>query len=148
MKTHNRVSRRLLLLAPFLHALAVTCAAEDSARLEYNRDVRPILSDKCFKCHGPDSKARKAELRLDLRDAALTEHDGGRPIVPGQADKSEVVRRIETDDADDVMPPKKSNLHLAKSEIAALRRWIAEGAEYQPHWSLVAPKAAPFPEVK
>ena len=62
--------------------------------------------------------------------------------MPGKPDESEVVRRIETDDADDLMPPKKSNLHLSKNEIAVLRRWIAEGAEYQPHWSLVPPKAA------
>ena len=136
-------------ITPLLALLAFACGGISAAdtktavapRIEFNRDVRPILSDKCFKCHGPDAKARKAELRLDLREAALADHDGARPIVPHEADKSEVVRRIETDDADDVMPPKKSNLHLSKKEIAVLRQWIAEGAEYQPHWSLVAPKA-------
>jgi len=118
------------------------------AKINYNRDVRPILSDKCFKCHGPDSQARKADRRLDIREAALAELDGVRAIVPSNAEQSELVRRIETDDADDLMPPRKSNLRLSKNEIAVLRQWIAEGAEYQPHWSFVPPKAAPLPEVK
>src|SRR5271163_2070683 len=118
------------------------------AKLGYNRDVRPILSDKCFKCHGPDSQARKAELRLDVRESAMALHDGVPPVVPGKPEQSEVVRRIETDDPEDHMPPLKSNLRLSKDEAAVLRRWIAEGAEYQPHWSLTPPKAAPVPEVK
>ena len=117
-------------------------------KLEFNRDVRPILSDKCFKCHGPDSAARQAMLRLDLREDALAEHDGGKPIVPGKAEQSEVVRRIEADDDEVRMPPRSSDLRLTKAEIAVLRRWVAEGAEYQPHWSLVLPKAAPLPAVK
>jgi len=117
-------------------------------KLEYNRDVRPILADRCFKCHGPDSQARKAELRLDVRESALALHDGVPPLVPGKPQKSEVVRRIETDDAEDHMPPLKSNLKLSKDEVAVLKRWIAEGAGYQPHWSLIPPKAAPLPEVK
>ncbi len=121
----------LLLLASSLHA----------AKLEYNRDVRPILSDKCFKCHGPDSAARKADRRLDVREAALTELDGVRAIVPGKPDVSELVLRAESSDPDEQMPPRKSNLRLSKDEIAVLRRWVAEGAEYQPHWSFVAPKA-------
>jgi len=101
---------RIQIALPLLVTASVAHAAKTApAKIEYNRDVRPILSDKCFKCQGPDSKARKAELRLDLRDAALADHDGARPIVPGQTDQSEILRRIETDDADDLMPPKKSN---------------------------------------
>ena len=134
-------------------ALAILLAASMgmralAAKLEYNRDVRPILSDKCFKCHGPDSQARKAELRLDVRESALALHDGVPPLVPGKPGQSEVVRRIETADPEDHMPPLKSNLRLSKDEAAVLRRWIAEGAEYQPHWSLTPPKAAPVPEVR
>ena len=134
-------------------AVAILLAASTglgapTAKLEYNRDVRPILSDKCFKCHGPDSQARKAELRLDVRESALALHDGVPPIDPGKPEQSEVVRRIETDDREDHMPPLKSNLRLSKEEAAVLRRWIAEGAEYQPHWSLTSPKAAPVPDVK
>jgi Protein of unknown function (DUF1553)/Protein of unknown function (DUF1549)/Planctomycete cytochrome C len=136
-----------------LAALAILLAASSGrsatdAKLEYNRDVRPILSDKCFKCHGPDAQARKAELRLDVRESALALHDGVPPLVPGKPEQSEVVRRIETADPEDHMPPLKSNLRLSKDEAAVLRRWIAEGAEYQPHWSLIPPKAAPPPEVK
>jgi hypothetical protein len=140
---------RLPFLLPLLAGAAVVRASENGPpKIEYNRDVRPILSDKCFKCHGPDAPARKAKLRLDLRADALAERESGPPIVPGQANKSEVVRRIETGDADEVMPPRKSNLHLSKDEIAVLRRWVAEGAEYQSHWSFVAPKAPPLPAVK
>lgn len=137
--------RPLALIATFAGTVAATAAP---AKLEYNRDVRPILSDKCFKCHGPDAQARKAELRLDVRDNALVEHDSGKPIIPGQPERSEIVHRIESSDADEQMPPRKSNLRLSKDEIALLRRWVAEGAEYQPHWSLVPPNAAPLPDVK
>jgi Protein of unknown function (DUF1553)/Protein of unknown function (DUF1549)/Planctomycete cytochrome C/Concanavalin A-like lectin/glucanases superfamily len=123
------------------------CGAEPG-RLQYNRDVRPILADKCFSCHGPDANARKADLRLDLRESAVAEHDGGRPIVPGRADQSQIVSRIQSADDDEKMPPSKSNLRLSAVEIDVLRRWIAEGAEYQPHWSFIPPKAGPVPDVR
>src|SRR5438105_679152 len=127
------------IIATFLLAQAARGADAIPAKLEFNRDVRSILADKCFKCHGPDGNARKASLRLDHRDDALAPHDNGRPIVPGKPDESEFVRRIESTDEDEQMPPRKSNLQLSKAEAAVLRRWIAEGAEYQAHWSLVAP---------
>ena len=136
------------LLPLVLLSLAALARGAAPAKLEYNRDIRPILSDKCFRCHGPDSQARKAELRLDVRDSALALHDGARPIVPGKPADSDLVERIETDDPDDHMPPRKSNLRLSKDEIAVLKRWIAEGAEYQPQWSLLAPQAAPLPVVR
>src|SRR4051812_28538087 len=121
----------------------------EGARLEFNRDVRPILSDKCFKCHGPDSRAREAKLRLDLRSDATAEHgSGATPIVPGKPDESELVARINAKDADEQMPPPDSNITLLAAEKAVLRQWIAEGAEYQPHWSLLAPKAAALPAVR
>src|SRR5690349_305921 len=97
-----------------LLALALQASGASAGKLEFNRDVRPILADKCFKCHGPDGNARKADLRLDRRDDALAKHDCGPSIVPGKPDQSEVVRRIETDDEDDQMPPRKSNLQLSK----------------------------------
>src|ERR1700691_4807505 len=108
-------------------ALVILLAASNGlgvtpAKLEYNRDVRTILSDKCFKCHGPDSQARKAELRLDVRESALALHDGVPPLVTGKPEQSEIVRRIETDDPEDHMPPRKSNLRLSKDEAAVLRR--------------------------
>ena len=146
-------------MRPRIHHLFTLCLAAsaalpehadgaESGRLQYNRDVRPILSDKCFKCHGPDSNARKADLRLDLRESAVAEHDGGRPIVPGRVDQSEVVSRSQSADEDEKMPPSKSNLHLSQAEIDVLRRWIAEGAEYQPHWSFIPPTEPPVPDVK
>ncbi len=118
--------------------------ASDRPKLEYNRDIRPILAENCFACHGPDSAARKADLRLDQRDAAI--HAGA--IVPGKPDASELVLRIHSSDAAEVMPPKETTKTLSAAERATLARWIAEGAEYQPHWSLIAPRRPPLPAVK
>ena len=116
--------------------------------LDYNRDVRPILADKCFKCHGPDPRAREAKLRLDVRaEAIVARRDGAFAIVPGKPGESEVVWRIESKHDDERMPPADSNLTLSVAERTVLRRWIAEGAEYRPHWSLVAPVREPLPEV-
>ena len=132
----------------FLATLGVAGSAS-AAPLEYNREVRPILSNKCFKCHGPDAGARKARLRLDVRTEATVEHRSGfTPIIPGRPDQSEVVVRIEETDEDERMPPVESNLTLSPQEKAVLRRWIEEGADYQPHWSLVPPRAAALPGVK
>jgi hypothetical protein len=144
MKAKCRIPLVLLSLCSIASALAEPSAA----RIEFNRDVLPILSDKCFKCHGPDAASREADLRLDRRDDTLAEHDSGLPIVPDKADASKVVRRIESADRDKQMPPPRANMPLSKKEIATLRRWIAEGAEYQAHWSIVPPKAAPLPAVK
>ncbi|MBX7211205.1 MAG: DUF1553 domain-containing protein [Verrucomicrobiaceae bacterium] len=110
------------------------------AAVEYNRDVRPILSDKCFKCHGFDAHNRKANLRLDVREEALKPAKSGEiPIVPRDATKSEVILRITTSDDDDVMPPGKNHERLKEREIAILNQWINEGAEYQAHWAFVPP---------
>jgi hypothetical protein len=106
-----------------------------AAKVEFNRDIRPILSDKCFFCHGPDPKHREADLRLDLRDAATAEHDGHRAIAPGDVSKSELVARITSADADTLMPPAESNKKLSPAEIDLLKRWIAQGADYQIHWA-------------
>jgi hypothetical protein len=108
--------------------------ADSMPMLRFNRDIRPILSDKCFHCHGPDSKKREADLRLDVREAAIK--DGH--IIPGQPDKSMIIGRVISHDPDEAMPPPKSKLGaLTAAEIATLRRWIAEGAEYEAHWSFI-----------
>ncbi|MCA9154599.1 MAG: DUF1549 domain-containing protein, partial [Planctomycetales bacterium] len=112
--------------------------------LEYNRDVRPILAEYCFACHGPDSAARKADLRLDQREAAI---DFG-AIVPGKPDESEVVARLFTDDADLVMPPRETKKSLSPAQKELLKRWVAAGAEYQPHWSFIPPERHEPPAVK
>jgi len=114
-----------------------------AASIDFNRDVRPILSDRCFGCHGPDAeRGRRAGLRLDTADGSrATLASGARAIVPGDLDASEAVRRILSDDPDEVMPPPELKRPLNAEERATLVRWIAEGAEYQRHWAFVAPVA-------
>ena len=105
-------------------------AAEDES-IDFTRDIRPILSDKCFHCHGPDGAERKGDLRLDTREGLL---ESG-TVQPGNPKESELVARILTDDESDVMPPPKSKLKLSAEEIEQLSRWIEEGAEYRGHWA-------------
>ena len=107
--------------------------------IDFSRDIRPILSDRCFSCHGPDDKARQAELRLDRREDAFADRDGTAPIVPGSPEKSELVRRILSRDPDIRMPPSESNRVLAEDERQLLIRWIRQGAEYTRHWAFVPP---------
>ncbi len=122
--------------------------AADEQNIGYRHDVLPILSDRCFKCHGPDSAARKAGLRLDQERAATTELESGTTaIVPGNASKSEVVERIMSTDADVMMPPPDSGKVLSAAEKQLLRRWIEQGARYQPHWAFEAPVRPPVPDV-
>ncbi len=141
------VSSKLFLLLLSASTVIVT-AAEPAATLSFNRDVRPILSDKCFACHGFDTKARKADRRLDTPEGATAEIDGVRAIVPGDLTKSEAWKRITTDDKDDVMPPAKSHKTLSAAEKEIIKRWIAEGAKYQKHWSFEPPQRAPIPVVQ
>ena len=115
-----------------LLATSALRASAGEKTVDYNFDVRPILADRCFLCHGPDERARKADLRLDQAKSA---YDSG-AIVPGKPEESELVRRISAHD-DEQMPPKKSNLTLAPGEIELLRKWVAEGAEYKPHWAFL-----------
>jgi hypothetical protein len=125
-------------------------AAEPSlpAKIQFNRDIRPILSDACFHCHGPDKNTRKAGLRLDLREEALKPAESGElPIVPGQPEKSDLVRRILTDDKDERMPPPKAHKVLTPARKELLRQWIAQGAEYQPHWAFLPIQRPPVPTV-
>ncbi|HZZ70680.1 MAG TPA: DUF1553 domain-containing protein [Pirellulales bacterium] len=110
----------------------------------FNQDIRPILLENCFACHGPDSASRKADLRLDRRDAAVE----ATAITPGKPDESEMIRRITSTDPKKQMPPPAAKKTLTAAEKDTLRRWIAGGAEYQLHWSLIAPKKGPLPEVK
>ncbi len=110
--------------------------------VSFNRDVRPILSDKCFACHGPDSNARKADLRLDLRDSALT------VIEPGKIDESELIHRITASDPDEVMPPVKFHKKISKQEVGILRDWVEQGAPYESHWSFIPLAAVTPPQVQ
>ena len=124
---------------------ALLAAAPET--IEFNRDIRPILSDKCFACHGFDAKTREAELRLDTPEGAYALIDGVQAIKPGDLNASEVWRRIITTDKEEVMPPPESHKHLTDAEKDLLKRWIEGGAEYQQHWAFVPPKKRPLPVV-
>ncbi len=121
-----------------------TLAAAET-KIEFNRDIRPILSETCFRCHGPDKESREADLRLDLPDAAYANVDGHIAIVPGDPAKSLAWQRIITADEDELMPPPDSHLKIKPEEKALLKRWIEQGANYQGLWSFIAPEQAPLP---
>tara|TARA_R110002096_G_scaffold5514_2_gene25794 strand:- start:2550 stop:5501 length:2952 start_codon:yes stop_codon:yes gene_type:complete len=128
-------------LATTLTLIATVATAQQEG---FPGDVLQILSDRCFTCHGPDAEARKADLRLDDKASAFALRDGVAAIVAGDPAQSELIRRITATD-DDVMPPRDSNLHLSPAEIAALRHWIAEGAEWPVHWAFAAPPTIATP---
>ena len=116
--------------------------------VDFNIHIRPILSDRCFKCHGPDANKRKAELRLDIADsayAALKESPGLHAITPGDPGNSQMYLRISSADTGELMPPPTSNLKLTAFEIELIRKWIKQGAEYKQHWSLIAPQPQKIP---
>jgi hypothetical protein len=124
-------------------------ASEDAvAPVRYDRDIRPLLSDRCFKCHGPDAGSRQAGLRLDRFDGATEERDGVRAIVPGELDASELWRRVTSEADAERMPPPSSNEHrLSDGELDLVRRWIEQGAPYEEHWSFVPPQRPAVPDV-
>ncbi len=116
---------------------------------DFTREVRPILSRHCFKCHGPDDAARKSKLRLDVREAATQPaKSGAMALVPGKPAESELVKRIFSADQDEAMPPPSTQHQLTSAEKETLKRWIAAGAEYKQHWAFVLPKQVPLPAVK
>jgi len=123
----------------------------ENATVSYNFDIRPILSDRCFKCHGPDASHRQAHLRLDIADSAfapLKNTKGAFAIVAGKPDQSELLRRVSSPDPDYQMPPSDSHLGaLTTQEITLFEKWIRQGARYEKHWAFVSPVKAPLPEV-
>jgi Protein of unknown function (DUF1553)/Protein of unknown function (DUF1549)/Concanavalin A-like lectin/glucanases superfamily/Planctomycete cytochrome C len=119
--------------------------AARSGRVDFNTHIRPLLSDRCFRCHGPDASKRKAELRLDIPAGPFKKLDGGWAVVaPGNPERSELIRRIFADD-DDRMPPFESHLSLSDAEKALLLRWVKEGADYRPHWAFLPVRSEPPP---
>ena len=121
------------------------------AKVDFNNHIRPILSDRCFKCHGPDEKQRKANLRLDIADsafAALKESPGSFAIVPGDPAHSQVFLRISSTDTSEQMPPPSSNVSLSAYEIKLIEKWIRQGAEYKTHWAFIAPQPQQLPETE
>ena len=146
----SRLASRVIL--PAAVACVAACLAWSAAaaeRIGYNRDIRPILSENCFGCHGPDDHDRKAGLRLDVPQPDQPPTDSGlAAIVQGKPDESEVIARILSDDPDLVMPPPESNKSLTAAQKETLRRWIAAGAAYEPHWAYLAPVRPAVPAVK
>ena len=116
--------------------------------VDFNREIRPILSEHCFTCHGPDQKARKADLRLDRKEDVFRDRSGFAVIVPGKVEESELIHRITADDPDEVMPPPKFKKPLSSKQIDLLRQWVAEGAKWEGHWSYALPASVPTPPVK
>jgi len=120
-------------------------------QVSYNFDIRPILSDKCFACHGPDANKREADLRLDNEESAfkaLKENPTAHAIIAGKPELSEVFMRISSKDTSILMPPPSSNLKLNSREIDLIEKWIKQGAKYETHWSFTLPKKAPLPKLK
>ena len=129
-----------ILVASSVHTLA--------APIDFARDIRPILSDNCFTCHGPDANKRKGELRLDLKDSAFGKAKSGAiAIVPGDTDKSELLKRIHATDPDDVMPPPKESKKLKPEQIELLRQWIKDGANWTGHWAFESVKPVAVPAI-
>jgi hypothetical protein len=124
----------------------VSNVSRSESPLDYNRDVRPILSEHCFACHGFDEKSRQADLRLDQADSAYLDRDGTIAVKPGKLDESEAWKRIISEDEDLVMPPTKAHIPLEDDEKTLLRRWIEEGAAYAGHWSFIAPTRMELPK--
>lgn len=123
-------------------------AAAGAGQVEFNRDIRPVLADTCFQCHGPDPDTRKADLRLDLEEGYFTAEEDEPPLlVKGKPEESEVYLRLITSDEDDVMPPPDSHKEVTPEQIELIRQWIEEGAPWQTHWSLVAPTRPEVPAV-
>src|SRR5262249_586613 len=122
---------------------------KDQRKLSFNQTIQPILSENCYACHGPDPGARKAKLRLDRAEFAYAPHDKSGPaILPGQPDRSPLVRKIEARNPKDRMPPPEAHKTLKPEQIALLREWVKQGAVYEEHWSFLAPKPQSVPEVK
>lgn len=155
---NQRRSGRLLSRTGFRLALTFFCAglgssfafasAPAAAPVDFNRQIRPLLSDRCFTCHGPDEGARRARLRLDLAEGAHSQRGDRHVVLPGDPERSELYLRIMAEDAADRMPPPESNLRLEAEEKALIRLWIEQGGHYQSHWAFVAVGAVRAPTRK
>ncbi|MEK7954246.1 PSD1 and planctomycete cytochrome C domain-containing protein [Luteolibacter soli] len=138
--------RVLLPICSFSILALPTLLSAEPATVDFSKDVRPILSNRCFKCHGPDEGARKGKLRLDLKEAALGAGESGKTtIVPHKPDESELVKRLHSTDPEDIMPPASAKMEMPESEREILRQWIAQGAEYKDHWAFVPPVKVTLP---
>src|SRR5258708_6865214 len=146
-KMIRRPSMASLALIPTVSlAIFAAAAPQQAKKLRYNKDVRPILAENCFPCHGPDSAARKAGLRLDRPEDSTAPRNGSAPIVKGNPAASEVFKRISGPAPS--MPPPITKKKLTPEQVATLKQWIAQGAEYEKHWSYIPPVRPALPFVK
>lgn len=143
-RTVNCLACTVSLVLVFFDALAWNLSGEDA--IHFNRDIRPILSDNCFACHGPDQNARKAKMRLDLEDTAKSDRDGGRVIDSEEPEKSLLLQRIQSTDPDEIMPPADSGKSLSENQKALLSAWIQQGGQYEGHWAYIQPQRPALPE--
>jgi hypothetical protein len=140
--------RRLPALLAAAVALHIgTAGASEPGRVDFARQVRPILAESCFECHGPDPKGRKGDLRLDSRADAFADRGGYCAVVPGHPEESELIARITSGDPEELMPPAHSRRKLTRDQVALLRRWVAEGAAWSDHWSFTPPRRPEVPGV-
>jgi hypothetical protein len=147
MPGHSPLVRLPAAFAAWLCAACLASNTRAADIVQFNRDIRPILSDNCFQCHGPDSAQRKAELRLDVEASAKRDVGGVRPIAPGDLDHSELIRRITTANAEERMPPGDSGKKLSPQQIDLLTRWIRDGAGWEKHWAFLRVVRPSPPEV-
>ena len=136
----RRIASRVMRLFVLILALAFSSlgwAGAEEPQLKFNRDIRPILSSKCYQCHGPDEHDRKAELRFDKIEEDLADRG---VIIPSHPEESDLVARIMSDDPDFVMPPPDAKLELTASEIDSLTAWVRQGAKFEGHWAFTAPQ--------
>jgi len=138
---------RMMTAAILVCAASAASAPAANSTLDYNRDIRPILSENCFACHGFDEEAREADLRLDMAESATEDRGGYAALVPGKPEASEAWRRITSEDESEVMPPVDSHRTLTPEQKEMLRRWIDEGAQYAKHWAFIPPVKAALREV-
>jgi hypothetical protein len=153
--TRQRRSGVCVVMAAIVAAVAAMVSTADVAlsapplpdRIDFNRDIRPILSNRCYGCHGPDATKREAGLQLDTHERAIVAADSGSiAIVPGKPRESELIARVSATDPDVVMPPPRAGNPLSPREIAILDRWIEQGAAYDVHWAYGVPTRPPLPE--
>ncbi len=143
---NNHFRTRAIIAASIVLSVSPIWCSADSETVDFNRDIRPILSDKCFHCHGPDVSSRETDLRFDVEESAKSDLGGYAAIVPNEPDESELLIRVSSSDDSEIMPPPEINKALSQSEIELLRRWIEQGAEWAAHWAYVPPENHASPE--
>ena len=146
-RTNLRIHLPLWIAAALSTSLSAPLPGAPAARIDFNRDVRPILSDKCFACHGPDEGQRQADLRLDTRSGAFAERGGSAVIIPGDRSASRLYQRISHEMEIARMPPPAAERQLKLEEVERIGAWIDQGADWQTHWAYVPPKRPASPRV-